>query len=209
MTEFAKKLEEYFRSFAVGKRLYYERRPHQYDDQSIEKYLVVTHQNLVRTVGAMFLGEPHITTRNFRQLSTKVGKEMFLDNDKCEPYYVAALALSRIEEFFKTKAVDLGFKPARYQVLLAVRFVLDKEVLPRMGSNEMTKRCNKMMERLWSEDSLDDFTTAANAILTVAKEKIPDGWNNDSIRTEPITKGIFEHFGHTYRGTSDGETAEN
>jgi AIPR protein len=136
MKDFAKKLEEYFRAFPPKQRLYYERRPHQYDDQSIEKYLIVSHQNLVRAVGAMFLGEPHITTRNFRQLSEKVGKDMFRHTDKCEPYYVAATALSRIEESFKVKFFDSRLKPARYQMMLIMRFLMDSAPLPRMNSNE-------------------------------------------------------------------------
>ena len=82
MSPFAKKLEIFFRGFPVERRLYYERRSHQYDSQDIEKPRILVHQNLVRAVGAMFLGEPHGTTRRFRELSAKVGKEMFLESDK-------------------------------------------------------------------------------------------------------------------------------
>jgi AIPR protein len=54
MKDFAKRLEAYFKTFPVETRLYYERRPHQYDAQDIEKIRIITHQNLVRAVGAMF-----------------------------------------------------------------------------------------------------------------------------------------------------------
>jgi hypothetical protein len=63
MKDFAKRLEAYFKTFPVDARLFYERRPHQYDAQDIQKIRIITHQNLVRAVGAMFLGLPHITTR--------------------------------------------------------------------------------------------------------------------------------------------------
>jgi AIPR protein len=201
MKDFAKKLEEYFKSFAIPQRLYYERRPHQYDEQSIEKYFVVTHQNLVRAFGAMFLGEPHITTRNYRQLSAKVGKEMFRDTDKCEPYYVAALALSRIEEMFKLKVIDPKFKPARYQILLAMRLAMDNQPLPRMNSNEMARRCTAMMESLWGAKPFGEtLQKALDVVFAVA----PKDWDRDSIRTEPITNGIFERFGLRHKGASDG-----
>jgi hypothetical protein len=56
MKDFAKKLEAYFKTFPIDMRIYYERRPHQYDAQDIQKIRIITHQNLVRAVGAMFLG---------------------------------------------------------------------------------------------------------------------------------------------------------
>src|SRR3546814_5162256 len=71
MKDFAKKLELYFKSFPIEHRLYYERRSHQYDSQDVSKIRIIVHQNLIRSVSSMFLGEPHITTRNFRSLSEK------------------------------------------------------------------------------------------------------------------------------------------
>ena len=208
MKEFAKKLESHFRSYPAGK-LYYERRPHQYDDQTIEKYRIITHQNLVRAIGAMFLGEPHITTRNFRQLSAKVGKEVFVDTDKCEPYYIAGWTLSRMEEGFKLDLLDKNWKPARYQMLLTIRLLMDKNPLPRMNSNEMVRRCEAMRKLLWKADETARlFEEAANILLNIAKEKIPGGWDRDSIRTEPITRAIFEHFNVPYRGMSTEQASD-
>jgi hypothetical protein len=203
MKDFAKKLETYFKSFTGVQRLYYERRPHQYDDQSIEKYRIITHQNLIRAVGAMFLGEPHITTKTFRQLTAKVGKEIFLDSDRCEPYYVAAYALSRIEQSFKLKVMDTNWKPARYQLLLAVRLTMDNQPFPRMNSNEMTRRCNDMVDIISDWEKFGPIVqTAQEAVLAVARNEIPGGWNRDSIRTEPITRAIFKHFNVPYRGAN-------
>jgi hypothetical protein len=208
MKEFAKKLEEHFRSFPVGRRLYYERRPHQYDDQSIEKFRVVSHPNLVRTVGAMILGEPHITTRNFSQLSRRVGKEIFRDGDKCEPYYLAATALSRVEELFKIKVLDPRWKPARYQILLALRLVMDSQPLPRLNSNEMANRCSEMNEKIWDIDVFMNYLDLANeALLKIAASESIGGWNRDTIRTEPVTKAIFEYLGQKYRGAGSEEGA--
>lgn len=200
MKDFAKKIEEYFKTFKADERLYYERRPHQYDSQDIEKVRIVAHQNLVRAVGATFLGEPHITTRTFRQLRAKVGKEMFVETDRLEPYYVAAFLLFRLEQFFRNKKVDARYKAARYQILLAARFILDAKPLPWMNSNEMAKRCQEMMKLLWIE-------SVAEAIILKAVKKIEDvagsNWNRDTIRTEPITKAIFQAFGHNYKTAPD------
>jgi hypothetical protein len=196
MKDFAKKLEAYFKTFPVESRLYYERRPHQYDAQDIEKIRIITHQNLVRSVGAMFLGLPHVTTRRFCDLSARVGKDMFVDTDKPEPYYVAALALYRLEQLFKGKKVDTKYKAARYQLLLVLRMLIDPSSLPKMNSNEMTQRSLAMAEHLQNEQQCE--TIFNNAIQVV--ESLATNWGRDTIRNEPITKAIFQKYGQHYPG---------
>jgi hypothetical protein len=187
---FAKKLEEYFRTFEGDKQLYYERRTHQYDSQDIPKSRIVVHQNLVRAVGAMFLGEPHRTTRNYRELAEKVGKTFFAESDRTEPYYVAAFAAYKLEPLFRNKKMPAKYKAGRYHILLAARLLMDKSSLPPMGSNDVGKRCDAMIAKLW--DKADDILLgAANIVNKVAGAN----WDRDHIRTQPITDGIFAHFG--------------
>jgi hypothetical protein len=196
MKDFAKTLEAYFKTFPIDSRIFYERRPHQYDALDIQKIRIITHQNLVRSVGAMFLGLPHITTRTFRQLTAKVGKEIFADGDKSEPYYVSAFALYRLEQLFKNKKVEARYKAARYQILLIVRLLIDAKPLPKMNSYEMVKRCAVMVDHLQNED------TATKLILQAAEliDSIANGWTRDTIRTEPVSKNIFHKFGQHYPG---------
>ena len=203
MKDFAKKLEQSFKTYPVERRIYYERRPHQYDHLEIEKTQIITHQNLVRAFGAMFLGLPHITTRRYSQLNAYVGREMFCDGDKLEPYYVAAFALYKLEQLFRNKKVPLIYRVARFQVLLVVRFLLDIGSLPKMGSKEMEVRSGAMIKNITGSRSEKIFTEAISIIDTVAGK-----WNSDSIRNEPTTKAIFEKFGHSYRGAL-GDGAKN
>ena len=196
MKDFAKKLEAYFKTYPVSERLFYERRPHQYDNLDIEKLRIITHQNLVRAVGAMFLGLPHITTKTFRQLIAKVGKDMFVDTDKPEPYYVSAWTLYRLEQLFKNKKIDAKYKAARFQILLGVRFMLDGAPLPKMNAGDMTKRCDAMIAKLKDEDAVEKlFLDAVSAVDAVAGK-----WDRDSIRTEPVSKALFQKFGQHYSG---------
>jgi hypothetical protein len=204
MREFAKKLEAYFRTFPVDKRLYYERRSNQYVTEGIEKKRIITHQDLVRAVGAMFLGDAHITTRNFRALKEKVGDKFFCDTDQMEPYYVAALCLYRGEELFAKRKLDPRYKPARYQILLTMRLLMDSKLLPRMNSRNMANRCERMIEILSKEQKTEKlFKKAAKIIDEIAG---PD-WDRDTIRTEPKTAAIFERFGLKY-GQKRQESAE-
>ena len=195
MTPFAKRLEEYFKSAPLDKRLYYERRSNQYDAEKIEKQRIVVHQNLVRSVGAMFLGDAHITTKNFSTLRAQVGERIFNDTDRMEPYYVAAVAWYQLERLFRNR-IDARYKPARYQMLLAARLQMDPDSLPPMSSKEIGQRCEEMINVLWNNESEELFSNAAETIDEVAGQD----WDRDSVRIEKVTAGIFNKFGQIYHG---------
>jgi hypothetical protein len=190
LKDFAKKLEEFFKQFDAEQRLYYERRTHQYDSEEILKSRIVGHQTLVRAVGAMFLNEPHRTTRNYKALAEKVGKEIFKDGDRMEPYYVAAYAAYRLARLFSAKKIPSKYIAGRYHILLAARLVMDGKPQAAMNSNEMGRRCEQMIQKLWSEAD----TILAKAIAVV--DKVAAGnWDRDHIRTQPMTDRILDHFG--------------
>lgn len=149
LRSFSKKLEAYFKTFEDDKKLYYERRAHQYDSQSIEKTKIIGHQALVRAVGAMLLQEPHRTTRTYRLLAGQVGKDIFKDGDKLEPYYAAAFALYKLEYLFRARRVASTLKPARYHILLAACLMVDPKPLRPLNSNDVQRRAGAIVEALW------------------------------------------------------------
>lgn len=120
-TEFPKRLEQFFQAQEVPHRIYYERRSRQYDRMPIEKVRIITQANAIRAFAGMFLEEPHRTTRNFNALLDNVGKTIFVDGHKFEPYYVSSFALYKLEKLFRAQKLNTAFKAARYQVLLAAR----------------------------------------------------------------------------------------
>ncbi len=194
MKDFAKKLEVYFKSFPLEYRLYYERRTHQYDSQEVDKPRIISHDNLVRAVGAMFLGQPHITTKDFRALSARVGKEMFLDTDKLEPYYVAAYALYQLQKLFNSRKIPGKYKAARYQILLAARVILYGKPLPPMNSYDIAKKCEPMWRVFWNDEDVEAlFNRAVERMENLAGAN----WTRDSIRTETLTRSIITSGGTT------------
>jgi AIPR protein len=190
LKEFSKKLELFFRSFEVSKRLYYERRTHQYDSSNIEKTRIIIHKDLVRAVGAMFIQEPHRTTRSYKNLAAHVGRDMFLTTDKLEPYYVAGFALYKLNSAFNSGKLPTSLKIARYQILLTARFLIDASPLPKMNANEMEKRCAVMMDRLWN-DSDKLLQDAAQKFQQIAGKM-----ERDHIHTQGVTDLILVAFGH-------------
>jgi hypothetical protein len=144
-TEFAKTLESYFATFKEPDRLYYERRDGQYDKLPIEKGRIVSPQTAIKTFAAMFLDEPHTTTKNYKSLRAKAGTEIFARHHRLEPYYVAAFAAYKLELQYRSLKIGADYKSARYHILLAARLLLDPKPLPTITSKEMEKRCNAMV----------------------------------------------------------------
>jgi hypothetical protein len=138
LSDFQKRLEAYFQSYPEVHRLYYERRSRQYNSiVGIEKTRVVTPASLIRSYASVFLEEPHRTTRSYAALRNMLGKSIFGPDHKLEPYYLAALALYRLEYLFRNQALDAKYKPARYHILLAVRLLMTSAQPPATTSNAM------------------------------------------------------------------------
>jgi hypothetical protein len=123
LKEYQKKLEVYFQTFENGKKLYYERRPCQYNSiPGIEKTRVVVRDSLIRSYAAMILGEPHQTTRRYNEVKKRIGTTIFADNHVLEQYYMTAFASYRLEFLFRNGLLDAKYKPARYQILVTVHY---------------------------------------------------------------------------------------
>jgi AIPR protein len=197
LKDFSKKLEAFFRSFDLSKRLYYERRTHQYDSANIDKTRIIVHKDLVRAVGAMFFQEPHRTVRSYKDLAARVGRNMFLPTDRPEPYYVSGLALYRLNSAFNTGKLPTALKIARYQIILTARLLIDPDGLPRMNANEMEKKCSIMMDRLWGGGSDKLLADAAERFQSI----VGGNMDRDYIHTQGVTDLILEAFGHRKVGS--------
>ena len=161
--EFPKTLELYFASYPLAQRLYFERRDGQYTSLEIEKTRIITFPNMIRAFAAMFLNEPHRTTRNFGGLKAKVGTGIFAKNQRMEPYYVSALALYRIEFLFRNGRLETKFKPARYHIVLALRLLIAGFTMPSPIANAMEPYCKNI------SDVLQDAVKSEEYILRAAK----------------------------------------
>jgi len=187
LTDFAKRLEQFFQSGPVARHLYYERRSRQYDSHTGEKTRIISHPNLVKAYGAMFGGEPHRTTRDFAALSAKVGKEMFLDDDRLEPYYTAASAFYRLEFEFRNQRLDPKYKTARFALLYAARLLANTAQLPARNSREMARYCATIDSKLWEPGEADSlFAAAASVVEEVAAHDL----KRDTVRTQPFTDNL-------------------
>lgn len=188
VTEFPKTLEQFFRTYEPPHRIYYERRSRQYDRLAIDKTLIVTQVNMIRAFVGMFLEEPHRTTRDFNALLDRIGRDIFLDGQKLEAYYVAGYTLCRLEQLFKAELIDRKYKGARSQILLAFRRLANPDRLPALTAHDMEKYCKKIIDVLW-----DDPVPLIHRAAAIVAEVTGDNWTRDNIRTLPVTNAIKSH----------------
>ncbi|WP_407540829.1 AIPR family protein [Deinococcus radiomollis] len=189
LSEYQKQIEKYFLTFEDNK-LYYERRSKQYNNViGIEKTRIVTLGNLIRSFGAIYLNEPHRATRYYQTLLEQVGKTIFESNHRLEMYYVSALALYKIDYYFRSQTLDSNFKLARYQILLAFRILITGKSLPPKNSNEMKRMCEKIIIILQNNEECERYFRCAQDVIN----DLTNGqFSRDELKTQSFSDKVIE-----------------
>src|SRR5680860_145261 len=189
LSGFQKKLESFFEAFPDKQRLYYERRSKQYEGvPGIEKVRIVTRGLQIRAFASMFLDEPHRAGRYFATLLKEIGGRIFADNHKLDMYYASAYAQYRLEFLFRNRLLDVAYKPARYDLLMAVRHSVMGASLPPFNSREMERKCAALLKILHDDEHAGKaFVAAAEAIDAAADGKTVD---RDLVRTQTFTDAV-------------------
>jgi len=189
LTGFARQLEAFFKgSSDENHRLYYERRSRQYDNLPIEKTRIVTQMNAVRSFAAMFMCEPHSTSRSYKSLSDRIGKDIFGNRHKSDPYYTSSLALYRLEWLFRNKNFDPKYKIARFQLLLAVRLLNCEGSVPPFNSRKIERYCAKLNDIILKSDRAE---TAFRKAAIIIDELCPGSPDRDTIHTAAFTTQLI------------------
>jgi hypothetical protein len=95
---------------------------------------------------------------------------MFCDSDRLEPYYLAALALVKLEYLFRSEKIDAQMKPAWFHIF---------------------RRCDAMI-KAFLKDWEKILAEAVKRVMAAAKGNL----DRDYIRTEPGTEALLEQFGY-------------
>ena len=186
--EFERSLEQFFTTFADVHRLYYERRSRQYDHQDVERVRIISRQQLVRSFASMYLDEPHRATGYVPQLMGQLGDQLFNEEHRLEPYYAAAYAHYRLEFFWRNGQLDRRFKPGRWQILMAARYLAANGEVPPLNSKKSADQANALAARLWHDDkALKLFESAIEVVM----EATDDEWKRDEMRNRPTTSSVL------------------
>jgi hypothetical protein len=189
LTEFAKTVESFFKAFSDDNPLYYERRLRQYGGDHIDKLKIIAPTVLIRAFASMFLSEPHSVTRSYSSVQGKVGRDIFVQGHRLEPYYVAAFAWFKLERGFKSQNIASDLKPARYHLLLAMRLLMNSMAVPRMNSAEMGKFCDTLCLLLWDQGRSERLIEKAAEVISIVAN---GNYHRDHIRTLSFTNLLIE-----------------
>ncbi len=124
-----KSIEIYFESKAGDQRLYYERRPGQFNTVTgIEKVRIITKDFLLKVYASVFLEQPNQVGRYYKDLTPMIGKEIFAADHEVHSYYTAAYTAYRLEYMFRNKRMGTEWKPFRFQLAMAARLILERDL---------------------------------------------------------------------------------
>jgi AIPR protein len=153
LTDFQKKLEEYYKSLPEDKQLYYERRPRQFNGiEGIEKIRIVDIPSQMRCFASMFLEQAHNAGRYHANLQDETRQNIFLSDHHPIGYYVSAYAKFRLDALFRKKQIDAKYSPFKYHMLNILRIQVSGKDMPSIISNKFIKYC-EIMEITLSEDN--------------------------------------------------------
>ncbi|MFC6021865.1 AIPR family protein [Plantactinospora solaniradicis] len=191
---FQKKLESFFASYPGKKRLYYERRSKQYNAvPGIKKVQIITVSQLIRAFGAMFTDSPHRASRYYQDLQAQVGKGILNEDHKLEPYYVAAYAYYKLEFFFRNGNLSSYYKPSRFHLLMAFRYLAGGTPMPSLTANKAEAYANKLSEILWNDAKALDFFQQAIAVVDEALKEQP--LTRDTVKVQTFTTAVKKELG--------------
>ena len=122
-----KSIEIYFDSKPGDQRLYYERRPGQFNTvPGIEKVRIITKDSLLKNYASIFIEQPNQVGRYYKDLTPLIGKDIFAPDHEVHSYYTAAYIAYRLEFMFRNRRMAAQWKPFRFQIAMASRLLLER-----------------------------------------------------------------------------------
>jgi hypothetical protein len=141
----------------------------------------------------MFLDEPHRASRYYATLLRSIGSRIFAEDHKFDPYYTAAFSYYKLEFLFRNRSLDSSLKPARYHMLMALRFQVSGPDLPRPNAKALEAYCQKINEVLWDDSkALAAFKAAAKVAIPSDLARPP---GRDDFKTQASTNEILSSLG--------------
>lgn len=188
LSTFQKQLEAFMSAFEEKHRLYYERRSKQYNTAAVEKVRIVTKTLEMRAFAAMFMDDPRRAAYYYSDLLPSVGRTIFSPNHKIEPYYAAAFAYYKLEFFFRNGQIPVRYKPARFHLMTAARYLAAGKDMPAFTANKIEGYSKKITAILWDDDrALQLFQKACTTI-----DKVLDGepLERDSVKVQSFSDAL-------------------
>jgi hypothetical protein len=189
LTDFQKKLEQFFDSFQGRQKLYYERRSRQHStNSSAEKVRIITPTQQIRAFTAMFLDQPQQARRSYAALLQSLQKKIFTAEHHPDPYYTSAYTHYKLEFFFRNGQLDREWKVARYQIMTVARYLACDKSMPDFKSRKMQQFCKPILAILWDDEKAEHLFLQSYHVVNRATG---GNWDRDMIQTAGFTARLL------------------
>jgi hypothetical protein len=163
LSNFQKRLEDFYRLDNTDTALVYERRAGQFYGKSVTKNRLVTIADQLKSVSAMLLNRPHLASRYPSKLYDEVGGVVFQDEHKTLPYVASAYAAYRLESAFRI-GLDSRFKLIRYHILMVMAYQVLGKPPANLATAESEKQARQILTELRKSHHVEIFKRAAGLI---------------------------------------------
>ena len=161
-----KDLEEYCRAQPPETAIFIERRENQYRDETVERTRILKPSELMKSVAAMYLYQPHRAARDYRGIRKEFASAIFQENHGVELYHAAALANYKFEFAIRNQKVDRNWRVYKYYALYAlVRELWPTANLLSAPRKSQDKVLGEIMMIVGSEDKFYEFITNTATVL--------------------------------------------
>lgn len=152
---FVQKLGTYFDAFDVESevqpRVYFERRIRQYAGEDVGVRRIFDITRIARCFAAMFLDLPHLAARYPNQIFRGEERAKVFQSDHLEKaYYVAALAMYRLENALSNEYVPRTHMTQKWHALMVFRYQVAGPDMPALNAKKMDAYCDKLLVALAS-----------------------------------------------------------
>lgn len=190
LSEFQKRLEEYYKTTKDDFKLYYERRTKQYNDNTdIIKNRIITIPIQIKAFASMFLKKPHRVSRYYGSIVDNLGDDIFSLEHKLVSYYTSAFAYYRLEYLFRNGIIDSKYRKCKFHILMLIPPLVVEGDLPQLNSKEIERYCNKILEEL---SNIDKSTELIKKAFKIVDSLQLDLGNRDLFKTQATTDALFE-----------------
>ncbi|WP_219844125.1 AIPR family protein [Arthrobacter sp. MYb222] len=183
---FQKRLEDYYQQDPFKLGLTYERRSGQFYYREVTRTRTVTITEQMRSFSAMFLDNPHDAGRYPKALYAEVGSTIFNEDHQFSSYMASAYVAYRLETAFRS-TLDTSFKPLRYQILMAYKYMTLGGRGQQLNGLGIDKQSEKLIKDISTNDYIRKFKRIAHMVLEIFGGQIPTA---DRLKRQAHTKEL-------------------
>lgn len=189
-----KRLEDFFNAMnAVGHRFYYERRPHQFDDNDdISSSEIVSAPLLIKSFVSVVIEEPHKVHFYYGQILRDYNNEkntlLFEENHHPGLYFISHLIAVRSREFAVRH--KLGLWSYHIALLIKKRIGIKLNISDKLTDAKVLEMISKIEK---------GFPSAANDVISLVSDT---KFNKNDVMLPEVTKSLLDQYSKRFLQTN-------